>query len=102
MLTFAKSMQKKLPQSCPSCSAQLHVRSMRCATCDTEVTGAYPLPLLASLSAEEQDFVLSFVKSSGSLKVMAQQMGLSYPTVRNILDDLIEKLNLLQAKENLQ
>ena len=45
------------------------------------------------LSEEDQAFVCDFVKSSGSLKEMAQRMGLSYPTVRNRLDDIIEKLN---------
>jgi hypothetical protein len=48
--------------------------------------------LLAQLSVEEQDFVLKFVKNSGSLKDMAKDLGLSYPTVRNLLDDIIEKI----------
>ena len=37
-------------------------------------------------------FVIDFIKSSGSLKDMAKSMGVSYPTVRNILDELIDKL----------
>ena len=41
--------------------------------------------------------MLEFVKASGSLKDMAKQMGVSYPTVRNYLDDLIEKLNNMEA-----
>lgn len=51
------------------------------------------------LTIDEQEFVLNFLKYSGSLKEMANQMGKSYPTVRNILDDLIHKLNSL-ANEN--
>jgi hypothetical protein len=56
------------------------------------VSGSFELPLLSRLSGEELQFVLDFVKSSGSLKVMAQQLGLSYPTVRNLLDDIIQKI----------
>jgi hypothetical protein len=56
------------------------------------VTGNYELPVLLLLSPEEQDFVLSFVKYSGSLKEMANQLKLSYPTVRNRLNDIIEKI----------
>jgi hypothetical protein len=56
------------------------------------VTGSYELPVLLLLSAEEQDFVLSFIKYSGSLKEMANQLKLSYPTVRNRLNDIIEKI----------
>lgn len=57
-----------------------------------EVCGNFELPLLARLSEKEQQFVLDFVKSSGSLKDMAKNIGVSYPTVRNMLDDIIDKL----------
>ncbi len=83
---------KKLPQICPSCSAHLSVKTMYCSACDTSVSGNYTLPQLARLSEEDQQFIVNFVKSSGSLKDMAQQMGLSYPTVRNLLDDIIERI----------
>ena len=52
----------------------------------------------ARLSEKEQQFILAFVKSSGSLKDMAKSMGISYPTVRNVLDDLIEKLIKMEEK----
>jgi len=87
-------MQKNLPHICPSCTAVLNVKSLVCGHCNTEVTGSFSLPLLASLSQQEQDFIVAFVKSSGSLKIMAQQLGLSYPTVRNLLDDIIEKVTV--------
>ncbi len=86
-------MQKRLPVVCPSCSARLKVKSLHCEQCETEVSGLFDLPLLASLTTEEQLFITDFVRSSGSLKDMAQKLGLSYPTVRNMLDDLIQKLN---------
>lgn len=81
-----------LPCQCPSCQSQLKVKSLKCENCSTEVSGLYELPLLARLSVEEQDFILKFVKSSGSLKDMAKQLGLSYPTVRNLLDEIIGKI----------
>lgn len=69
------------------------MKRLRCEACDTEVEGLYPLPALASLSQDDQDFVLGFVKASGSLKAMAGLMKVSYPTVRNRLDEIIGKLN---------
>lgn len=81
-----------LPCQCPSCQSRLKVKSLRCESCQTEVTGLYSLPLLAQLSVDEQEFVLKFVKSSGSLKEMAKELSLSYPTVRNLLNDIILKL----------
>jgi hypothetical protein len=52
----------------------------------------YDLPTLTGLNSEDQLFITEFVKASGSLKVMAQQLKLSYPTVRNLLDSVINKL----------
>ena len=80
------------PCHCPSCLSQLKVKSLKCEKCDTEVTGLYDLPALVRLSQEEQDFVLKFVKNSGSLKDMAKQLNLSYPTVRNLLDNIIKNI----------
>ncbi len=90
-------MQKNLPHICPSCSTVLMVKSLVCEHCQTEVTGLFSMPILAGFTAKEQDFIIEFVKSSGSLKVMAQKLGLSYPTVRNLLDDLIQKIETTQA-----
>ncbi len=89
-------MQKNLPHICPSCSSTLKVKSLVCEKCATEVTGLFSLPLLASLTQQEQDFITDFVISSGSLKIMAQKLGLSYPTVRNLLDDIILKIETNQ------
>lgn len=89
---FVKKLKIMLPCKCPSCQAQLKVKSLLCESCNTEVHGLYSLPLLTQLSIQEQAFILKFVKNSGSLKDMAKDLGLSYPTVRNLLDDIIEKI----------
>ena len=87
--------------TCPSCGGRLAVKRLRCERCETEVEGSYNLPALASLSQEDQEFVGDFVKASGSLKEMAGLLKVSYPTVRNRLDGIIEKLkqNQHQSKE---
>ncbi len=82
----------KLPSQCPSCQAQLKVKSLKCENCDTEVIGLYDLPVLARLSSDDQEFILKFMKNSGSLKDMAKDLNLSYPTVRNLLDEVIKKI----------
>ncbi len=85
-------LMKRLPMSCPSCDGRLSVKRLRCDHCETEVEGQYALPALASLSQEDQVFIIAFIKASGSLKEMAGILKVSYPTVRNRLDELIEKL----------
>ena len=86
-------MLKKLPHLCPSCSSPLSVKSLSCGNCQTEVTGEFELPPLARLESYDRQFITDFVKSSGSLKLMAEKMKLSYPTVRNMLDEVIARLD---------
>lgn len=85
----------KLPTVCPSCDNALIVSQMKCPDCNTEVSGVYELPLYLKLTREEQEFILNFFLSSGSIKEMAKQAELSYPTMRNKMDDLIEKIKQL-------
>lgn len=92
-----KEVKKRLPMHCPSCDAPLRVGRMFCGECGTEVCGDFELPLLARLTEKEQRFILDFVKNSGSLKDMARSLGVSYPTVRNVLDDLIDKLKKIDV-----
>jgi hypothetical protein len=47
---------------------------------------------LEILDEEDIRFVRRFVLASGSLKAMAQEYGVSYPTVRARLDRLIAKV----------
>jgi len=83
---------KKLPTNCPSCGNPLQVKRLHCDACETEVEGLYKLPVLARLSQEDQEFVLMFIKASGSLKEMAKLTRVSYPTVRNRLNEIILRL----------
>jgi hypothetical protein len=92
-------MKPKLPVRCPSCEAALNVSELACTTCETVVSGNYALPFLLQLTADEQQFVFQFVLTGGSLKEMAAQLGNSYPTVRNRLDDIIGKIRELQNNQ---
>ena len=83
---------KNLPTVCPSCGGKLGVKRLHCRKCETEVEGLYALPVLAGLPQDDQEFILKFVEASGSLKEMAAIMKVSYPTVRNRLDEVIARL----------
>ncbi len=83
---------KKTPAACPACGSELAVTELTCLSCQTRVSGHYRLPPLLRLDPDAQAFVESFVLASGSLKAMAARLGVSYPTVRNRLDEIIERL----------
>ena len=90
-----------LPVNCPSCQAQLKVKSLKCEQCQTEVSSSYDLPVLATLSENDQQFITRFVINSGSLKELATELKLSYPTVRNMLNDIIEKIQSHEKQGNI-
>lgn len=90
---------KKLPIECPSCEGALEVTQLTCGSCETKIMGNYTLPMLLQLPPDDLSFVTEFIINSGSLKKMALNLGKSYPTVRNKLDDIISKINQLQSNQ---
>ena len=51
---------------------------------------------MAGLEEEDVVFIKKFVLASGSLKEVAGQYGVTYPTVRLRLDRLIQKIRLTE------
>jgi hypothetical protein len=51
------------------------------------------------LSDEDWQFIKRLLLASGSLKDVAQQYGISYPTVRIRLDRLIKKVQILDSQK---
>ena len=77
---------------CPICQGHLKVNKLECQNCHVCFEGEiYTSPLMA-LSEEHRTFIEPFVLSSGSLKEMAQILGVTYPTVRSRLDQVINHL----------
>lgn len=78
---------------CLSCGQALQIARLQCPDCQTVVEGAFRWPRLARLTREEQQLVELMILSSGSLKDVAKKLGISYPTIRKRLNDLIERLD---------
>ena len=63
------------------------------------IAGDFDLPPLASLRYEDQVFVSEFVRCHGSIKYMEKAFGISYPTVKNRLNRVIQQLQLAQVEQ---
>ncbi len=85
---------KRLPTTCPSCGSQLEIAELHCPACGTTVRGTYPLDRFAALSAEDEQFLLTFLAARGNLKEVQDRLDLSYPTVRGRLDRVLGALGL--------
>ncbi len=87
----------KIITQCPSChSTELSVTKIECTSCNTKFEGDFTIPRLLKLSDNELRFIIDFVKYSGSLKSMAKQHNISYPTLRNKLNQLIDTIEKLE------
>jgi len=78
--------------TCPYCDGPMRVTTMRCDGCEVDVAAAFPMFRVGNLPTEHQRFIEMFVLAGGNLKTMAEQTGVSYPTVRNRLDKVIAAL----------
>jgi hypothetical protein len=60
------------------------------------ISGEFELPPLARLNAEDQVFVMAFVRCHGSIKEMESSFGISYPTVKNRLARIAQQFEFAE------
>jgi hypothetical protein len=77
--------------------ADIVIERVRLTGSNIAIEGEFELPMLARLTAEEQIFIMAFIQCHGSIKDMEQMFGISYPTVKNRLSRLAEKLELVET-----
>lgn len=83
-----------IPKKCPACSGGMSVTELTCSGCGTAVKGSYTFSPLASLPAEDEAFLLAFLRAGGRIKAVEAELGISYPTVKARLRNLISRLGL--------
>ena len=78
--------------ACPVCSGALTVSRLECPECEIALEGHFSGSRLGLLPAEHQEFVEVFVACEGSIKAVEEALGISYPTVKKRLDEVIQAL----------
>jgi hypothetical protein len=73
------------------------VERVRLVDSGVAVEGDFELPQLAKLSAEDQVFVIAFVRAHGSIKEMERIFGISYPTVKSRLNRIAQSLEFVET-----
>jgi hypothetical protein len=77
---------------CPVCKGLLRPTQLSCEDCEVTLQGELPFSRLAILSEEQQNFVESFLIARGNIKEAEKLLGISYPTVRRRLDEIVHAL----------
>jgi hypothetical protein len=78
--------------TCPVCSSELAVTRLHCASCGTTLEGDFSVGRFGRLSRDQLALLESFLRSRGNLRDMERELGISYPTVRSRVEQLIRSL----------
>jgi len=93
-------MKRNVLGTCPVCSSKLDVTELHCNDCDTTIKGTFKLDKFSYLSKEQKYFIEVFMKNRGNIKEIEKDLGISYPTVKKSLDNVINALGYGDSAEN--
>src|SRR6186713_2038679 len=78
--------------TCPVCSNELSVTRLHCRSCGTTLEGEFSVGRFGRLTKEQLVLLESFLRSRGNLRDMERELGISYPTVRSRVEQLVRSL----------
>ncbi len=92
-------MKKRFLGICPVCGGTLSITEFTCEGCGTKITGQFQACEFCNLSTDQLGFVKTFLRCRGNIKEIERELGISYPTVKNRLNQVIEALGFEVALE---
>jgi len=84
--------EARVVTGCPRCGGRLQVRELACSECRITVRGDFEPCEFCALPEDQLAFLRLFVSRRGNLREVERELGISYPTVRARLDDLLRAL----------
>ena len=90
-----------LPRRCPLTGGEVFVTRIYCPDADLTIEGRFAVeqPPFAQLTPDQLKFVEIFVRNEGKLNRMEDDLGLSYPTIRSRLHEIIRALGYEPGKD---
>lgn len=86
--------------NCPVCQYRLILTRLKCNGCGIALEGNFNLPRLARLSPEHIALAEQMVLCGGNLKELAVEVGISHPTLRRRVDELIANLKAIKESDD--
>ena len=74
------------------------VEKVRLTETGIAIEGEFELPVVCTLSPDDQVFLAAFVRSHGSIKKMEEFFGVSYPTIKNRLNRLAQRFDFVEIE----
>ena len=80
------------PAHCPVCRHTMALTRLHCERCGTELTGRFAPCPFCGLDEKNKRFIEAFLRARGSIKEVERMLGVSYPTVKNMLETTLTAL----------
>lgn len=91
------SITHRAPASCPVCSDDLITLRVGCASCGTEISGHFTRCRFCALDRADLRVLEVFLRSRGNVRDVQAHLGVSYPTARQRIAELLDRLGLADA-----
>lgn len=93
-------MAREVLGKCPICNNETEVTRISCDDCGTTMEGHFQLCKFCKLSSDQKSFIDVFIKCRGNIKEVEKELGVSYPTVKNKLEDVAAALGYKADSES--
>lgn len=87
---------------CTVCGKELRITCLHCTECNTQYQGDFHFDKFSYLNTQQKQFIEIFLRCRGNIREVEKELGISYPTVRSRLDDVIRALGYELPQENPQ
>lgn len=77
-----------VPAACPLCGGSIEVTQIKCIRCGSEINSSFEQGGLAVLPIEYQKFIGVFLRHRGNITQVEKELGISYPTINKMLDNI--------------
>lgn len=87
------------PTTCPVCADPLITLRLGCPSCGTEISGHFDSCRYCRLDAADTAILEVFLRGRGNVRDVQAHLGVSYPTARARLQDVLDRLGLVEVPE---
>jgi len=89
-------------KECPICkNSNLNVSKISCKDCGIDFEGRFYMLPITRLNREDMLLAQTLVVHGGNLKTMAEEIGITYPTLKKRLNSITETLQILCKEDEL-
>ena len=84
-------------KNCPVCNGKMKITELKCDVCGLEIKKDFEQDLFSTLTQEQKDFLITFLKCEGNMSEIQKILNINYSSVKRKLSELLFSLNLKQA-----